>query len=380
MIKRYNKTIIMLLLTLFLTGCWDYRDINRRSINLSIGVDDVENQLEFTGEIAKLTASNTQGRGMLQVVDVYKFRSLGKHFEESNADYNVKISFQDFAGAARVIAFSKKYAEKKGIEAYINRAYFTVWFRNSMPVVICKEPAKELFTGRIENDIFIGYGIEDTIRYLDETGATLHKTVQDIQTDIQFGDIGLLLPYITKEDNKNIKYLGFAAMKDSKLISIIDYKESTGFLYLVAKKTTVERVIPHPQNEKNLVSVKSALGKRTIRTKYEDNKINIYIDLKLSAQIQYEYSIEPLSKAEVKKIEDIVSNMTKEEVMRAIKRSQNEMQCDVFGFAKYFRAEHPIEYKKMNWKEEYPKANFHVNVKTTIKNTSILDPNGKTPD
>lgn len=380
MVKRYNKTIIMLLLTLFLTGCWDYRDINRRSINLSIGVDDVENQLEFTGEIAKLTASNTQGRSMLQVVDVYKYRSLGKHFEESNADYNVKIPLQDFSGAVRVIAFSKKYAEKKGIESYINRAYFTIWLRNSVPVVICKEPAKELFTGRIENDMFIGYGIEDTIRYLDETGVTLHKTVQDIQTDIQFGDIGLLLPYITKEDNKNIKYLGFAAMKDSKLISIIDYKESTGFLYLVAKKTTVERVIPHPQDEKNLVSVKPVLGKRTIRTKYEDNKINIYVDLKLNAQIQYEYDIEPLSKAEIKKIEDTVSNMTKEEVMHAIKRSQNEMQCDVFGFAKYFKAEHPIEYKKMNWKEEYPKANFHVNVKTTIKNTTILDPNGKKPD
>lgn len=380
MVKRYNKTIIMLLLTLFLTGCWDYRDINRRSINLSIGVDDIENQLEFTGEIAKLTASNTQGRGMLQVVDVYKYRSLGKHFEESNADYNVKIPFQDFAGAVRAIAFSKKYAEKKGIESYINRSYFTVGLRSAVSVVICKEPAKELFTGRIENDIFIGYGIEDTIRYLDETGATLHKTVQDIQTDMEFGDIGFLLPYITKEDNKNIKYLGFAAMKDSKLIDIIDYKESTGFLYLVAKKTTVERVIPHPKNEKNLVSVKPVLGKRTIRTKYEDNKINIYIDLKLNAQIQYEYSIEPLSKTEAKKIEDIVSNMTKEEVMRAIKRSQNEMQCDVFGFAKYFKAEHPIEYKKMNWKEEYPKANFHVNVKTTIKNTSILDPNGKTPD
>ncbi|WML37527.1 Ger(x)C family spore germination protein [Clostridium sp. OS1-26] len=380
MIKRYNKVIITLLLPLYLTGCWDYKDINKRSIDLSIGVDNVEDQIEFTGEIAKLTSSNTQGRSMLQIVDVYKYRTLGKHFEESNADYNIKVPFPNFSGAARVIAFSKKYVEKKGIESYINRAYFTIWLRNSVPVVICKESANELFTGKIENDISIGYGIEDTIRYLNETGATLYKTVQDIQTDIQFGNIGFLLPYITKEDNKNIKYLGFAAMKDSKLIDIIDYKKSTGFLYLVAKKTTVERVIPHPKNEKNLVSVKSVLGKRSIRTKYEDNKINIYIDLKLNAQIQYEYSIEPLSKVEINKIEDTVSNMAKEEVMYAINRSQNEMHCDVFGFAKYFRAKYPIEYKRMNWKEEYQKANFHVNVKTTIKNTTILDPNGKKPD
>ena len=380
MIKRYNKIIITLLLPLYLAGCWDYRDVNRRAITLSVGIDGIDNESEFTGEIARLVSNTSQSKGMSQITDVYKYRSLGKYFEGTRADFNAKITFPDFPAATRVIAFSKKYAEKKGIESYINRSYFTIGLRSAVLVAICKEPAKELFTGKIENDIFIGYGIEDTIRYLDETGTALYKTVQDIQTDIQFGDIGFLLPYITKEDNKNIKYLGFAVMKDSKLIDIIDYKESTGFLYLVAKKTTVERVIPHPQNGKNLVSVKSVLGKRTIRTKYEDNKINIYIDLKLNAQIQYAYNIEPLSKAEVKKIEEIVSNMTKEEVMRAIKRSQNEMQCDVFGFAKYFRAEHPIEYKKMNWKEEYPKANFHVNVKTTIKNTSILDPNGKKPD
>lgn len=380
MLKRYNKILIIMVLPFLLTSCWDYRDVNKRSINLAVGVDNVEGQLEFTGEIAKLTPTSSQSKSMTQITDVYKYRALGKYFEGARNDYDSKLTFPGFLGAIRVTIFSKNYAENKGIESYINRSYFNVGLRSSSLAVVCKESTNELFTGKIQNDISIGYAIEDTVRQLDQVGATVYKTVQEIQSDIAFKNIGYLIPYVTREDNSTIKYLGFAAMKGSKLINIIDYKESRGFLYLIAKKTTLERIIPHPQNEKNLVSVRPVLIKRTINTKLEDNKINIYIDLNLETQVQYEYGIEQLSKSDIKKLEDELSNVTKEDVMDAINRSQNEMKCDVFGFAKYFRAKFPIEYRNMNWEEEYPKANLHVNVKTTIKNTSVLEPNGKKPD
>jgi len=379
MIRRYKKVAVLLLLPIFLTGCWDYKDVNKRDVIISIGVDDVNGEVEITGEAAKLLSnSSQQNKGIAQLTEVYKYKSTGKHFEEVRAKYDSNVPFPYFAGAIRAIVFSKKYAEG-GIRAYINRLYHVAEFRNSVLVSISKESTNDLFSHKIENDICIGYAVEDTIKYLDDNGAALYKTVQEVKSDVQFKNIGYLLPYITSEEN-TIKYLGLAAMKDSKLVGIIKREESNGFLFVLSKRPVMVNSFPNPSDEKNLIAIKTTLGKRGIKTNYEDGKINIYIDLKLKSQLQYEYNIEPLSKEDIEKVENSISDQIKENIISATKRSQNEFKSDVFGFARYFKAENPKEYKQINWEEEYPKAVFHVNVDTTILNTNLFDPNAKKTD
>lgn len=379
MISRYNKILCLMIVPIFLTGCWDYMDINKRSIDLSIGVDEVDNKLEFTGEIAKLQSSSSGSKVISQITDVYKYKSLGMYFEGSRGEYDAKNPGPDFSGAVRAIVFSKKYAEKTGMQSYINRLYYVIGFRNAVLVTVSKEPTNEFFNGKVKNDICIGYSIEDTIRNLEANGGALYKTVQGILSDIQLGDIGYLTPYITR-DKDTIEYLGFAAMKDSKLVGTIKREESNGFLFILSKKPVSMSVIPKPGDEKRLLAIRTTLGRRSIKTSCIDKKINIYIDLKLDSQLQYGYSIAPLSKNDIKKLEDTISNSIKENINSAIKRSQKDFKCDVFGFARDFKAENPEYYREINWKEEYPKAVFNVNVETTIKNTNLMDPNGKKPN
>lgn len=375
MIKQYNKLICILIISMFLSGCWDYRDVNKRSITLSLGVDNVNSDIEYTGEIAKL-APGSGGKGA-QISDVYKFSSIGSNFEKSRADLDNKNSAPDFTGAVRVIAFSKNYAEK-GIESYINRAYSIARIRNSVLLVISKERTSDLFDGKVKNDISIGYAIEDTVRQLSDGGATLHTTMQQTKSNISCRDIGYLLPYVTK-DNNIIEYLGFAAMKDSKLVGIIDRKDSNGFLFLLADKPLFQKAIPKPNDEKNFCSIVATMKKRNIKTSYKDKKVNIYITLKLDAQLQYEYYTQPISEEDIKKLEEKISESVKKDVIYATNLSQNQFESDVFNFAAYFKSDNPQQYRKINWQEEYPKAIFHVNVQTIIRNKNLLDPNSKKP-
>jgi len=378
MIRGYNKLLVILIFPLLLTGCWDYKDVNKRSIDLSIGVDDVKGNLEFTGEIAKL-ASNTSAKGQAQITEVYKYISVGKYFEGSRVDYDAKMPFPDFSGAVRVVVFSKKYGEKIGIESYINRLNFSNEFRNSVLVAISEEPTNELYSGTVENDISIGYAIENTIRSLNDEGGALYKTVQEIVSDIEFKETGYLLPYITKDKNV-IKCLGLAAMKNSKLVGIVKIGDITGYLFILSKNPAITTAVPHPRNEKNLINTKTTLKNRTIKTYYQDNNLNIYLDLKLNTQIQYEYSIESIGKEDIKKIENIISDKVQKDILSALNRSKNDFQCDVFNFARYFKAQNHEEFKKTDWKKAYSTAVFHVSVKTTIISTNTFDPNAKIPD
>ncbi len=375
MISRYKCIAFIFLLPLLLTGCWDYKDVNKRDIIISIGVDDKNGNVEFTGESAKLMATSSQQKGMSQTMSAYAYRSLGKHFEESRADYDTKFPGPYFAGATRCVVFSRKYA-KKGIESYINRLSNIVGFRNSVLVTISKQRPKNLFSKKVENDICIGYAIEDTIRYLDANGEALYKTVQEINSDINFKSIGYFLPYVTV-DNNTIKYLGLAAMKNSKLVGIVKSKNSTGFLFILSKKPTIIGAIADARHKKNLFSAKTTLEKRSIKTSYLGENIHIYIDLKLKSQIQYSYNIEPLSEQDIKKTEITIASKIKEDILSAANLSKNKFKSDVFGFGRYFNADNPQIYKKIDWNKKYPKAVFHINVGTTIVNTNLLDFNAK---
>lgn len=379
MLKEFNKLLAILAFSLLLTGCWDYRDVNRRSINLSLGVDVVDSKIEFTGEIAKLASNELTTKGQAQITDVYKYRAIGKNYRDARGDYDAKLTHPSFLGALRVVVFSKKYAENIGIESYINRINFNNEFRNSVLIAVSEIPTDNLFSGKVENDICIGYAIENTVRSLYDEGVALYKTAQDILANIQTKQIGYLLPYMTKEKNV-AKYLGLAAFKESKLVGIIKIGDTNGYLFILLKKPSMITAIPHPSNEKNLINTKTTLKSRTIKTTYEDKKINIYIDLILNTQIQYEYTITPISKDDTKKIEQIISDKIKKDVLSALNRSKDEFQSDVFNFADIFRAQNHKDFKKIDWKKDYLNTAFHVNVKNIIINTGTLDPNAKKPD
>lgn len=376
MINKMKKILLITLLPVLLSGCWDYEDINNRNIALSIGVDEEDGRIAFNGEIAKLISESDTGGTTASVTDVYHYTAEGKDFEEARDDFDYKTPFLDFFGAIRSVVFSREYAEKKGIEAYINRLSFIPGFRSSVLIAISEENTGELFGGKVVNDISVGYAIEDTLLPLEKDGAAIYTTAQDIRYNISFKEIGYVVPYITREED-TIRYLGLAVMKSSKLIGIIDAADSRGFLYIAGKNAVSTRIIPNPQNETNLLSIKTTLKKRKINTYYKDGKIYINIKLNIKCQLQYEYVKEPISQETIKELENTIANMVKEEVISSIKRSQKEFECDIFGFVRYFKADNPQIFKSINWVEKYPDARFNIEVKSKIINYNLIDVNFK---
>lgn len=364
------------MLCLFLTGCWDYRDINRRTITISIGADVLDDKIVNAGEKAKLSSSSSEKGNINQMIETYKYEGKGNDFDEVRSSLDAKLPNPDFPGSTRVFVFSKRCAEERGIESYMKRLYYLIGLRSSIMLAVSKESINELYSKKVENDISTGYAIEDTIKYLDMNGRALYKTVQDIESDMEFGSIGFLLPYIIQENNA-IKYLGFAVFKDNKLVGTVKREDGNGFLFVLSNKATDVRSIKHPKHPKTLISIKSNLAKRSIKTSYKDNKINIYINLKLKSQMQYEENIEAINKQDMKEVKKIIENKIKEDILYSVVRSQKEFKSDVFGFARYFKGENIKVYRQINWKEEYLKAIFHVNVDTNIVNTNFLDPNAK---
>lgn len=374
MIRKSGKVLIVSMYVLLLTSCWDSEDINKKSITLSIGVDYVNDNVEFSGEVANLKSSS-KDKEKAQTSDVYKMLSYGKDFEEARVNYDSVNPFPVFLGATRVVVFGEKYA-KKGIEPYLNRIDHLYDYRKTILTVVSREPPRELFNTKLEKDISVGFLIEDIIEHISSNGEGLYPATGELLSDIELGKVGYLLPYVGIEEG-SIKYLGLAVMKNSKLIGIIDIENTSGTTYILAKKPKIVQVINSTNNYKNRISFHTSVKKRKIKTDYVGGKVNINIDLDLRAQLRYQYYMERISDEYIKNLENMISEKVKNDIESIIKRAKSEFESDIFGFVKYFRAEHPEIYEKIDWEDAFENANINVNVNTKIINNSLTDPNAK---
>lgn len=370
--NRILSILLIFLATVPSSGCWDYEDINKRSIALSIGVDKKDGEVILNGEIAQLVASPGKESNTATISDVYHFTSTGKNFEEARYDFDHKIPNLDFSGAIISIAFSEEYAKEKGIESYINRFSFISGFRQSALGVVSQQHTDELFKEKVINDISTGHSIRDTIRYLVKDGASIYTTVQDIRHNISFKEIGFLLPYV-KKNNDTLEYLGLAVIKDSKFVGSIKTNDSRGAIYLLNSKASFNESIPNPVNKNNLFAIKTKLKKRKISTSFNNGEINIDIRLDLKVELLYEYITESTSHETIRELEDTISKLVKDQINSVLERSQKEFNCDFIGFGRYFKADNPLVFKKINWVEEYPNARFNIEVSSKITSYNLLN-------
>ncbi|WP_129600710.1 Ger(x)C family spore germination protein [Anaerophilus nitritogenes] len=374
MLKKAYEILILIICSIALVGCWDYRDIDQKCVVVSIGVDKVKNMIEFSGEVAQFASSKEKGE-KAQVANVYNMESLGKTFGEARKNYDSSNPFPLFLGAARVVVFGQDYA-KEGIGSYLNRVDRTTDYRKTVLAVVSKEKPSILLNTDTQKDIAVGFLIENIIGYLENKGRSIYSTVGDLLSDIELQQAGYVMPYIgMKKDN--ISYLGLAVMKDSKLIDIIDEKNTQGMLYLLVKNLSSFEGIEEIENKNNKYSFLISIKKRKIKIDYEKNIPVIYIDLDLDAQLSYQYYREHLHKKNIEKLEKEISKKQKQKIQQIIQKAQKEYKCDIFGFAEYFRAQHIQEYEKMKWREIFPNSKVVIRVNTKIINTNLVNQNVK---
>lgn len=364
---------IMFLLTFILillnTGCWDSRDINKKCIVISVGVDYVDDLVELSGEIVKLSKTTSGAEGNSETSGVYTLLSYGKTFEEARVNYNSNNPFPTFLGAARVVVFSENYA-KGGIEPYLNRIDSLYDFRKTLIPAVSREIPRELYGQKTKKDIAVGFLIDDILTHLKNDGQAICPNIGDLLSIIAFGSEGYLIPYIGNELDA-IKYLGLAVFKDSKLINIIDIKDTKPVLYIMANNSKFIELIPSPKNKENKYSFRVTIDKRTIKTDYKNDNVIINLSYKLDAELRYQYYINTITDDMIKQFEEDITAKVTEDIFKTIKKAQKDYRCDIFGFGEIFKSQNIKQFKKINWEDSFQTAIINIDIKTTIVNQNL---------
>ncbi len=384
------KKVIIILLVLLLTGCWDYRELNDLAILGSLSIDIVDEEYIVGAQIMNPQKEGNSTNGSSgstgAPIVVYKFK--GKTIQEAIRKMTTESPKKIYAGHISMLMVSEKAAKKgfKDIADFLIRDHET---RKQFKVVIIRNE-------EVDKSLSILSQLEalPTQENLDslKAASNYNGNVTTIGFDefLSLGySIGIepVLPYADlkgdieagkKKENtqqttpiSSIIYKGIAVFKNDRLLGYLDEKDSIGFNFI--HNNLKSSSIPFKCDEDNYAAVEIINYKTDLKVDIKDNKPIVKLNVTGEAhqsEINCDIDMESLSGRNF--IKDLMNKEIIKLISSSIDTVKNKFNSDIFGFEQYLYR-HNYKYWEKN-KKKWPE--LFKNIQYEIKTNLVLTKKG----
>ena len=368
--------IIMLAMTIsvLLTSCWNYREIDKLAIVTGVAVDkDTNGQYILTAEIAKVSGGR-ETKTISEVVTM-KGRTMFDAVRNGISITGKRLYWSH----SKALILSKEVASEgmiKVIDWYIRDAEP----REDVNVLISE--------GASAKEIFEGQGTTEDIRSftLNEVEKNQEKLSNAPTTDIlkygiesQTKGISTLIPTIVlkKTDNKLApQVIGTAIIKNDKLAGFLNGEETKDLLFI---RNEVKGGVLVGGTQENAAATYISL--EILKNETKVTPIIDGINIKINLDIDTTVAINEIDSRENvidedgrTKLEQSIERKLKEQVESLIKKIQSEYDADIFKFGTKMREDKSKIWDRVknNWEEIFKDLPVNVKTKVHIKNSAVL--------
>lgn len=320
--KIWSILVIMGISCMLMTGCFNYKDINKILFVTAVLVDvDKDKKPVLYCEAFKAKAGDEKGAGERII-----FKGKGKTCLEAIREISLGSSFKLNYTQNKVVIFSSKAAEY-GIDNFID------FFDRDQELLI--RPAisvydgecEKLFKAKLEEEKYLGVYIMELINNVGASSRAIQLSLNEYFNQRLIGDKTNVVTLIKMQSGgmgDKIVIDGGAILKEDKLIGIISKQEGQGFNFLMnnVKSGTLEP--NNPEAENKFVTLEILSSKTKTQIKYEEDKIKLIKNIRVKTslgEVQEKFMIndnslkalEMTSEENIKKACTIIFNKYKDE-------------------------------------------------------------------
>lgn len=270
-----KKLLLLLIIPFFLTGCYDYQELNNRAIVAGMGIDFNKDEFTVTLEILNSKKSESEKESTNKTSYV---KGVGKTIEEAMQDAHFRVSKDAYYSHLKVMVISEEVAKDK-VEDIIDYLLREPNIRNIFIPVMAQgcSAADILETISTENPVS-----SENIQILIEN----NKKSENVALDQDFENFidsfvdnrkDAALTIIKKEDDALVLG-GIAAFHGSKLVTVLNNEEAGA--YKVLKNDSNNHFIKTYCNEaeKKYITINLYQNKKT-EIKYDNDKLMVKSNL-----------------------------------------------------------------------------------------------------
>lgn len=271
---------------IFLTGCWDAREINELGFVLSIGLDKSDDGFKVTAQIANPETYSKTPSGAPQTKPFWIVTGTGKTIFEAIRNMASISSRRIFWSHIKVILIGEQLARGDNLEI------FDFFSRNPelrlrTLVAVTPGEAGDLLKIMPEMEKDPATYLEEIIDSESTTGKSYKMLLKDFLEDYIDPNIGPVTSKIVLDQSKSepiVKTSGAYVFNHDKLADSLDEVQTRGLLWIKNKMDESIRVVNCPYDDKP-ITLEIKNEKSSFKSSLDNEVPNFTINVKVTAII-----------------------------------------------------------------------------------------------
>jgi hypothetical protein len=256
---------------------------------------------------------------------------------------------------------------EQGIEEYMFRAQNLTDYRKAVGVVSTNEKLEDLLSAEPENNVSVGFSIEETVNSSEQEGNLVFYSTTNVLDFLYRGSCFVIINIDFVDDKLAIT--GYSIIHEGKYLDFIPVEESKGLVWLLADQPSWIYVVTMDNVD---VTLEVKLKSRKIEPVYADGKMTLNIDFEFEATQMYLSKDIVMDEYKESKIIDLLEIRILQDIEDTIRKSRSN-QCEYLQFKEIFRVKYPNILKRVDWLQTYMESEINISTKVDSKAGVMMD-------
>ena len=385
--KKSVLLILMLSISLLLSGCWSSHEVNTLGLTVAIGIDKVGDGYLISEQLINPKAIASQKATHESPAVVYT--AEGANIAEAIKRLATMTPRKIYSSHLRMVILSEEIA-KDGITDIVDYLLRFHEYRTDFFFAVAKGiTANEILMTLTPIEVVPGISMYDKVKMSSEEWAPTRATqIIELANDIMADGINPIISSVELTENEEkptstevlakiggyeqLKFQALAAFRDDVFVGWLNERESKGCNYITGavKRTTGFASENGVELSYEVVKVKT---KKKAVIENDTPRIDVKISIKCGViGVKGDMDVSKMENKETMSMmaEKKVTQLCRESVQKA----QEDLKTDIFGFGELIHREDPDYWKtvKDNWNDAFPDIPVDIEVDVHILSTGDM--------
>jgi spore germination protein KC len=390
-VRRTRILLILILLSvLFITGCWDKRELSEVSIITGLAIDKGD-KAKYKLTIESINAAELNEQTASGNTPSIIFSLEGNTIVELAHKMNVGFSKSAIYSHMGLVIVSEEIA-KAGLMDFLDSLDRNREIRDDFNIVVAKGekaedilkvtyPLQKASSLKLHTQLTTAvdlWGLDPDVRINGLTSAFLSPGRQPVLTAVTIqGDPkkgGSVENMQNVQPDALVVIDSLALFEGNKLVGYLPVEDTRNYLWTQDKiRTTTISTLCDKEKDKYF-TIRVASSNTHLDTKMKNGKPQIQIKIRIESYLSTDDCISPLDKPSAfEKYDNLAKQNIEHQIESTIKTVQTKYGIDIFGFGEEMERQDYKGYQKVknNWDKHFKEAEIRVDADVNIRRAGL---------